>query len=218
MDWQDEVKPRSVHSGIGGIDKILKDARRGDLAAVKEHLRRRPDLLDAKSGGHNRSFLWEAVRGNRLDVVRFLLERGADPNIPGRIRAEIPVLLPSLAIARRYERLEIEPLLIEAGARIDLYSACYLGETEAALAMLDARPALLNEEAAHEAFWRVTPLHYAVAGNRIELTRQLVERGAVVRPYTRLLFDIASRLKQGDDMFHLLLESGADESLAEEWY
>ena len=69
--WGNETKPRSGHSGRFGIDKILKEVRRGDLNAVKRHFKRDPSLLLAKSGGHNRTFLWEATRGNRMNVVRF---------------------------------------------------------------------------------------------------------------------------------------------------
>ena len=36
--WSPEVKPRSGHSGRPRIDKILKEARRGDLESVKRHL------------------------------------------------------------------------------------------------------------------------------------------------------------------------------------
>src|SRR5262249_44423577 len=92
IDWGDETKPRS-HSGRIGLDRILKDARRGDHEAVRAHLRRDPSLLLAMSGGHNRTFLWEATRGGHPDLVQYLLEAGANPNIPGRIRAECTVLL-----------------------------------------------------------------------------------------------------------------------------
>jgi len=218
MDWADEVKPRSRHSGVTGIDAILKDARRGDLVAVKSRLKEQPALLNAKSCGHNRSFLWEAVRGNRVSVVRHLLKQGADPNVPGRVRAEIPVLLPSLAIARRYRRTSVEPLLIRAGAIIDFPAACFLGDMDLVTSSLNANPALLREEIAYESVWRVTALHYAVAGDQPELTHHLIARGAVVRPYTRLLFNIASRVKDGDVIFNLLVDAGADQSLADAWY
>ena len=37
--WGNETKPRAGHSGRFGIDKILKEVRRGDLRAVKRYLR-----------------------------------------------------------------------------------------------------------------------------------------------------------------------------------
>src|SRR5688572_27520429 len=101
VDWGDEVKPRP-HSGRLGMDRILKDDARRDLQAVQGHLTRDPSLLLAKSGGHNRTFLWEATRGNHPDLVKHLLRMGADPNIPGRIRSECVVLLKPYCLARRY--------------------------------------------------------------------------------------------------------------------
>src|SRR6185436_15977312 len=123
IDWGDEVKPRP-HSGRVGIDKILKDARRGDLRIVQRHLRCDPSLLLAKSGGHNRTFLWEATRGNHSGLVEYLLNAGADPNVPGRIRSEIVVLLKPYCIARHYRRTGLADPLLRAGTVIDIFSAC----------------------------------------------------------------------------------------------
>src|SRR5688572_31650465 len=125
IDWGDECKPRP-HSGRIGIDKILKDARRGEIRVVQQHLRRDASLLLAKSGGHNRTFLWEATRGNHPGLVKHLIEAGADPNVPGRIRSEIVVLLKPFCIARYYRRAELAGLLLHAGTVVDIYSACFL--------------------------------------------------------------------------------------------
>src|SRR5262245_8423328 len=178
IDWGDEVKPRSDHTGRLGLDRILKDARRGDLAAVQKHLRRDPSLLLAKSGGHNRTFLWEATRGNRLDLVKFLLRAGADPNVPGRIRSECVVLLKPYCLARwrRFEKLAGS--LLQAATIVDIYSACFLGDQERVQALLDDNPALLTEEQEDDTVWRVTPLHYAVAGGHAALAAWLIEEGA----------------------------------------
>lgn len=214
--WGDEVKPRSGHSGRFGIDRILKEVRRGDLDAVKRHLRRDPSLLHAKSGGHNRTFLWEATRGNRINVVRFLLRAGADPNVPGRTRAEIPVLLKPYCIARRYRRHKIADMLIEAGSVLDIYSACYLGDVDRVKQCLQTDPRLLTEEQDDDSVWRVTPLHYAVTGGHEQLSRLLIREGALVKPYTRLLCDAAVRIKH-THLIPILAKGGADPELLESW-
>lgn len=214
--WANETKPRAGHSGRFGIDKILKDVRRGDLRAVKQYLKQDPSLLHAKSGGHNRSFLWEATRGNRANVVRFLLREGADPNVPGRIRAEITVLLKPYCIARRYRRLELAGLLEKAGTVLDIYSACYLGDAERVRHLLNADPDLLTREQEDDSVWRVTPLHFAVAGGQEKLARWLIMQGALVKPYTRLLCDTAVR-QNHTELIPLLVEGGADRDLVESW-
>jgi hypothetical protein len=215
IDWGNEVKPRP-HSGRVGIDGILKDARRGDLQAVRDHLRRDPSLLLAKSGGHNRTFLWEATRGGHPGLVKHLIKAGADPNVPGRIRSEVVVLLKPFCVARRYGRAAPAGLLLGAGTEVDIYSACFLGDTKRVQELLDEDPTLLLREQEDDSVWRVTPLHFAVAGGHEDLTRSLIERGAGVEPYTRLLCDAAVRMGH-PELIQVLLDGGADRKLARVW-
>ncbi|HVK12787.1 MAG TPA: ankyrin repeat domain-containing protein [Gemmataceae bacterium] len=216
IDWADEVKPRPQHSGRLGMDKVLKDARRGDLKAVQAHLRRDPSLLLAKSGGHNRTFLWEAARGNRPDLVNYLLKAGADPNVPGRVRSEIVVLLKPYCVARHYRRAALAETLLEAGTVIDIYSACFLGDEPRVAELLTADPGLRTREQEDDTVWRVTPLHFAVAGGHERLVRSLIEQGAAVRPYTRLLCNAAVRMKH-PELVPVLVDGGADPGLVRAW-
>lgn len=215
IDWGEETKPRP-HSGRVGMDKVLKDARRGDLPAVRAHLRRDPSLLLASSGGHNRAFLWEATRGNHPALVKHLLEEGADPNVPGRIRSECVVLLKPYCLARWHRRAELAETLLRAGTVVDVYSACFLGDEARARELLDGDPSLLTQEQADDSVWRVTPLHHAVAGGHEALTRSLIEWGAAVKPYTRLLCDAAVRMGH-PELVRALLDGGADRELARAW-
>src|SRR5687767_10237687 len=193
VDWGDEVKPRP-HSGRLGMDRILKDDARRDLQAVQGHLTRDPSLLLAKSGGHNRTFLWEATRGNRPGLVKYLLDAGADPNVPGRTRSEIVVLLKPYCVARWYRRAALAELLLRAGTTADVYSACFLGDAVRVQKLLEEDPTSLVREQEDDSVWRVTPLHYAVAGGHEGLARSLIQRGARVKAYTRLLCDAAVRM------------------------
>jgi ankyrin repeat protein len=215
IDWGNEVKPRA-HNGRVGMDAILKDARRGNLKAVKRLLQLDPSLLLAKSGGHNRTFLWEATRGNQLEVMEYLIEAGADPNVPGRIRAEIVVLLKPYCIARHLRLSEPAKLLMRARTEVDIFSACFLGDVNRVRQLLKKKPHLLTQEQEEDSVWRVTPLHFAVAGGHEELTRMLIRKGAQVRPYTRLLANAAVRMKH-PELHPILLEAGADSQLAQEW-
>lgn len=216
IDWGDELKPRQQHTGRLGMDKMLKDARRGDLQAVVAHLGRDPSLLRDKSGGHNRTFLWEATRGNHPSLVRHLLLAGADPNVPGRIRSEIPVLLKPYCIARFYRRRDLADLLLESGTVIDIYSACFLGEADRVRAIVHEDTGLLAREQDDDSVWRVTPLHHAVSGGHDGLAHWLIDEGAPVAPYTRLLCNAAVRMGH-PELVALLLRGGADPELARLW-
>ena len=193
VDWGDEVKPRP-HSGRLGMDRILKDDARRDLQAVQGHLTRDPSLLLAKSGGHNRTFLWEATRGNHPDLVKHLLRMGADPNIPGRIRSECVVLLKPYCLARRYRHPQLAVLLLNSGTVEDIYSACFLGDTNRVRELLADDPALLGTGAGgrHRLARDAAPL---CGGGRPRRPRPAAHRRrCAVRPYTRLLCDAAVRL------------------------
>jgi ankyrin repeat protein len=215
IDWGDEEKPRP-HSGRLGIDKILKDARHGDLRAVQRHQRRDSSLLLAKSGGHNRTFLWEATRGNHKDLVEYLVKAGADPNVPGRIRSEVVVLLKPYCLAQHVRRTALAELLLRAGTAIDIYSACFLGDAKRVHELLDAQPSLLVQEQDDDSVWRVTPLHYAVTGGHEGLARWLIAQGALVTPYTRLLCNAAVRMGH-PELVPVLLDGGADRELTRLW-
>jgi hypothetical protein len=65
---------------------------------------------------------------------------------------------------------------------------------------------LLLQEQEDDSVWRVTPLHHAVAGGHEKLTWWLIERGAKVKPYTRLLCDAAVRMGHIDLQGELLGE------------
>ncbi|XP_076470566.1 transient receptor potential cation channel subfamily A member 1-like isoform X2 [Babylonia areolata] len=66
-----------------------------------------------QSSHHGNQALHEALCWENLDVVRVLLEHGADPNVPGELNA-----LP-LAIAARTGHIQMAKLLLAAGADIN---------------------------------------------------------------------------------------------------
>ena len=86
--------------------KILKLAVKGDVEAIAARLAAEPQLLNAASEGHNRTLLWEAANAGRLDLVRFLVEAGADVNVPGRYRHETFVLLKPYSVAVTKKRAQ----------------------------------------------------------------------------------------------------------------
>jgi ankyrin repeat protein len=184
-------------------------ARKGDLVGVKRLLQEDPTLLNAKSAGHNRTLLWEATRRNRLDLVKFLLKRGANVNMPGRHRNESFVLIKPYTVATVFKRAQLREVLLAAGTTIDIYTACFLGDQERVKELIRKNPKLISEEQREESVWHVAPLHHAVSGGHKELAEFLISKGAQVRPHSELLLEMS---ENREDMLTMLLHQGLDAS------
>jgi ankyrin repeat protein len=74
-----------LHEGAPSREEMVKVLRaaagRGDLDRLAELLDAHPDLINERGGEGTRSALHSAVFGGQEAVVKFLLQRGADPNI-----------------------------------------------------------------------------------------------------------------------------------------
>jgi ankyrin repeat protein len=182
-------------------------AREGDLAGVRRLLQKDPALLNAKSAGHNRTLLWEATRRNRVDIVKFLLKRGADVNIPGRHRNESFVLIKPYTVATLFKRAQLRQLLFVAGTTMDIYTACFLGDSDHVKDLIHKNPKLINKQQPEESVWRVTPLHHAVSGGHKDLAEFLITKGAKVQPHSELLLEMAGNR---EDMLTMFLDHGFD--------
>ena len=180
--WGNETKPRAGHSGRFGIDKIIKEVRRGDLRAVKRYLRQDPIApacqerraqpvvsvgSNARQSGQRRAV--PVARGSRSQYPR------ADP---GGDHGSPEALLYCATLSPDGTRPDVgkEPVPV-----LDIYSTCYLGDTERVQNLLKADPGLLTGEQEDDTVWRVTPLHFAVAGGHEQLTRWLIGEGALVK-------------------------------------
>ena len=109
----------SLDNGSPDALTVLLDAAgRGELARVTEILDAHPDLgsergfLRGNTG--RRTALHYAVGGSHADVVRLLLDRGADPNVRDDGDNAIP-----LCFACEKNDLEIVRLLVEHGADVN---------------------------------------------------------------------------------------------------
>ena len=197
-----------MRSGTSEIDAgTLKVAVKGDVEAVKRLVARDPGIVRKTSAGHNRSLLWEAARGGHSGLVEFLVERGADVDALGRSRNETLVLVSPYVLAKTRGHEELAEYFLAQGAVIDIWSSAYLGDLGRARELLEEHPELLNAEHPADRAWRVTPLHYAIAGGRREAAEFLIAKGADVGRRGRWLLGFALHHGRGD-LARLLLDHG----------
>ena len=86
------------------FDKLLKIASKGDIIGIKRILKEDFDILNKFNEGHNRTLIWEAVNSNKEELAKYLIDQGADVNIPGRYRSKTYVLLKPYCIAYRNKK------------------------------------------------------------------------------------------------------------------
>ena len=166
-----ERRPSRDESFANSVIEILKAARAGDLARVKDLLEQNPRLLGAKDPMGNTALIL-AVNSAHNEIAELLYSVGVHPDIYeaasiGRndLVAEhlsaLPELLNSysaegftpLSLAAHFGRVETAKYLIEQGAKINAVSKHPMG---------------------------VTPLHAALFGRKLDTAKLLIEHGADV--------------------------------------
>ncbi len=184
--------------GYRNFNSILKVAARGDLRAVQKILEADISILNLPSGGHNRTLLWEAVNAGKFDLIKYLVELGADVNIPGRYRSETMVLLKPYCIAHKKKKVQIRRYLIDHGHVMDPFSVAYGGTEKEMITKIVANKSSTNQQQKEDTLWKVTPLHFALAGQNMATAMVLLESGAAVEEHSRLLYEIACRNNRFD--------------------
>lgn len=205
---------------------VAAAAGRGDLEAVRQLVDDNPNWIHTV-GSHGRTMLWEVAYRGKLEVVQFLLERGADINLPGCYHIEHRLEITPYCVARYEGRNLVADYLLEQGAKIDIHTAAYLGDYDTVRSHLDNDASLVNSGCLQtvmlpagspvtfehrETAW-ATPLCYAIIGGNRAIVELLISRGATIEPHSEHLLDYAVS-KNRVDIVKLLLENGADASKA----
>lgn len=164
-------------------------------------------MLNRPSEGHRRTLLWEAVNSNRIPLIKYLIEVGADVNIAGRYRSKTYVLLKPYCIAHRDRREMLKSYLREGGHQDDIFSLAYCGSLEELTNAIHFDKTLLNKPQQEDLHWLVTPLHYALSGQNEESLRWLLDQGAEVKKHSKLLYEMACR-QDRLDLVKLLTKYG----------
>lgn len=123
-------------------------------------------------------------RKGRLDVVKFLLKKGADINVAACYYSDNFVDISAYCVAKANGHDAVADLVRDEGAVIDIYTHAYLGDAKDVGKLLRKTPSLLNRDfrAAPRAKpkYEATPLHYAVAGSHLDVCDLLIGKGAEV--------------------------------------
>lgn len=193
--------------------RYRKLAERGDLNGMQALLEIHPDWINRR-GSHGRTFLFEAVRKGRSELVAWLLDQGADMSLTGCYNSESMVQLSPLAAARFYRRIEIEKLLLAYGASYDLYRAAFCGQLDFVQKALGEDTTLVDTEDPEDEIYYTPLLSFAVAGRQRQVVKFLLGRGASVSRYSFQLLFIAAHMND-ISILRLLLGAGADPSVAD---
>ena len=205
---------------------VVAAVGRGDLETVRQLVDDNPAWIHTV-GSHGRTMLWEAAYRGKLEMVQFLLERGADINLPGCYHIEHRLEITPYCAARLKERDGVADYLLQHGATIDIHTAAYLGDYETVHSHLDKDINLVNSgylqavmlpvgkphTFEHSVAEWATPLCYAVMGGNPAIVELLIERGATITPHSEHLLDYAVS-EDRVEITKLLLENGADPSRA----
>lgn len=155
----------------------LHHAAEGNLAAVEVLVERGADVDARTRAGVTPLFV--AVRANRYEIARYLLERGATPDAAGEAG---PPLVEAVArgtpeMVRLLVQRGANPGVTDATGSTPLHTAVASGRIELVRILLDGgAPANAADHAGN------TPLHVLAAKNGraggLEIARLLLERGA----------------------------------------
>jgi truncated hemoglobin YjbI/ankyrin repeat protein len=185
--------------------ETLALVRHGDVAGLSALLERAPDVLTSVT--HAASLLHLAALAGRVDTVRLLLDSGVDVNKPAAVQPLIYVT--PLCAARARRRKGTEELLLERRAQEDIFTHALLGDLTRIEDDLTRDPTSAQAIDPAVDVLEITPVHHAVAGERIQVLQVLLaQSGERLIGGARALRAAAARANV--PMVTLLLEHGAD--------
>jgi ankyrin repeat protein len=237
-DWPTTAAQVLAHLRSRGATIDLPTAcHTGDLERVRELLRQDPSLANRR-GGYEAGYpgggapIANAAAAGRIDIVRLLLEHGADPNLPEEQIAPRGRALYAAVFNRHYEIAELRlergafpnPPVESSGdalwvarefrpdARMEQLLLSY-GATPPHEDPDEAWPAVAHN------WMRITPLHDAARAGDLEKAKALLDAGADLTARDEHLRStpLAWAAKFGQrEIVTLLLERGAPRSLPDD--
>jgi ankyrin repeat protein len=195
--------------GLAFADEIHNLAQKGDLEGVKTQIEQNPELINARDKEGRTPLHW-ACRGVHLEIVRFLVDKGADVNVEDYNKI---VPLHSLAVRNNTKAIE---LLLAKGANVNAkdYGANTPLHYAAIYDAADAAALLIEKGASIESRdnYRRTPLLLcARERGGPETIRILLQAGADVNVRDKFRdssLDLAA-WRGKKEVVNLLLDAGA---------
>jgi len=188
-------------------DEIHEAARQGNLEKVRTLVDKDPALVAARDKGGETPLHWAAFSGN-VDLVRFLLEKGAEVDAKN-IRGLTP-----LAFTALQGRIQAAGLLIERGADVNVRNP--LNMTPLIIAAEQGAVQLVEKLIAAGADVGIesrigTALHRAAFKGQTEVIRVLLKAGAKTEVMSRRFFPLHLAAMTGHlEAVSALVEGGAD--------
>ena len=193
-----------------GHESIHEAAGRGDLDTLKKMVEERPWAVD-QDDRHGWRPIFHACLRRRLDIVRYLIDRGADlaahDGYAMHYAAEVPDNKDVVSLLVGYGRLDAHTKPASEVARQFIY-AVFLANVPRVDAMLRANPALARERYARGD----AALHHAARNGDLYIVMRLVGHGADVNATSdNGHFPLYCAAGHGHaETTRYLLESGAD--------
>jgi ankyrin repeat protein len=174
-----------------------------------------PPLLSARMtrNQHRRTPLHHAAAKNRPNMVRLLLDLGADPHATDATGAT-----PLTTAAQENADASLVAMLLEAGAQLDFVTVLNLRRYDLAEAMLRDDPPRIGPDGRD-----TIALHLSVSRKNVESVRWLIEHGVDVDA-KRPMWDCNSTALHmttengAIDIFRMLLDAGADPDIHDDKY
>ncbi len=237
LDQVDQARPGEL---------AVRAALRGDAPLLRHVLELHPDAIDAAGGQWDQPLLHLAAWEGHIEVVELLLDRGFDVNLRDQAdhayalhfageKGHLPIVqrlveaggdvhgdgddhaLGVLGWATCLSGLheEVADYLMQRGARLHIFSAIALGRQQDVRRLVDADRSLLNAQMSRNEHRR-RPLHHAVACNRLQMVRLLLDLGAdAAQADASGATPLTYASMEGGDatMIEMLLDAGAEMDL-----